>query len=236
MTSNSIKAVITFYVCAFAFKYGINFFLSFSKLSLLERLLWEVMACPILFLLVVLTAKLFIGKWDLKMVGWRKGNFSGSFLWVSALLLPTTIGNLLAAHVVGISAVMKGGNIGLNSPYPFWLFLFGLVFWSLSGVISFPLWQAFPYECLRDYSKKYVLPAIALPFILSYNAPLLTGAFKLGDILWLGIVFPLLYHKFRNSLSLTLAYVILFESPVLWCFGAVLGATVFLIGLYARVS
>ncbi|KXB01968.1 hypothetical protein AKJ43_02775 [candidate division MSBL1 archaeon SCGC-AAA261D19] len=191
-----------------------------------------------LFLSVILVSKLFLGEWKPRRIGWVKENFSMSFLWVSAVCLPLTLSSLVRVHVAGVSTVIESyhGAPGASAPYSLWLPLFAIVLWALFGATSFSFLQAFPYESLREYPKKYVLPSIALLFILLYNAPLVTGEFNVCDILWLGIIFLLLYHKFRNSLSLILAYVTLFEFPVLWCFGAAWGEAAFFTVLYARVA
>ncbi|KXA93998.1 hypothetical protein AKJ66_00085 [candidate division MSBL1 archaeon SCGC-AAA259E22] len=232
-----IKAVLAIYTCASVFTYGSFFFFpQFVSLSFSGRLIWSIVGFSGLFLSVIVVSKLFIGEWKTRRIGWVKENFSMSFLWISALCFPVTLGNLVRAHVVGASTVIESFGIGISAPYSFWLPLFAITFWSFSGATSFSFLQAFPYESLREYPKKYILPSIALLFILQYNAPLVTGEFNPGDILWLGTIFLLIYHRFRNSLSLILAYVTLYEFPVLWCFGAAWGEAAFFTVLYARVA
>lgn len=51
-------------------------------------------------------------------------------------------------------------------------------------------------------------------FILLYNAPLLTGEWKLDDIIFLGVVYPTILYRYRNSLGLIVSYVALYEMPV----------------------
>lgn len=229
-----VKATIAFYALVYLFMYGSVLVLpEFNTLSLLDRLVLSGITFSFLFL-VNFFIQTSSGGWIPKRIGWAKKNFLESFLWASVLLSPLAFSTLVMTYTSGMEMAMKRWNIGISPPYPSWLPLFGLAFWSLSGMIFFSFCQAFPYECLQKYPKRYVLPVVALLFILLYNAPLVTGEFRPDDILWLGVIFLLMYHKFRNSLSLILAYVVLFEGPVLWCFKAGWGSKVFIGLLYVR--
>ena len=89
-----------------------------------------------------------------------------------------------------------------------------IAMWLASGVFWFGLLQAFPYEVLIRRPKKVVIPLISLSSVLLYNAPLLTGEWKVDDIVFLGVLCPLIYHLTRNSVGIILNYVFLFELPV----------------------
>lgn len=112
--------------------------------------------------------------------------------------------------------------------------LIALLVWSISGIGIFVFLQAFLYECLRFKPKKYVLPLVMATTCLIYNAPLVSGAWKPDDILVLGVLYPLVYHKTRNSVGLILTYVLIFEAPVLWAFWFGWGWTVFWYFIYCR--
>ena len=111
----------------------------------------------------------------------------------------------------------------------------GIAYWSVNGVVSFSFLQAFPFETLRSYPRKYVVPGVALLFVLWSGHRYWGGTFRPDDILLLGAVSLLVYRYFRNSLSLVLAYVALFEPPILWCFGVAWNHSVFLAVIYARI-
>jgi len=230
-----LKAVIIVYILVFIIIYGTTL-ISFSLeyLSLLSHLFISISIVFSLFLLIYIISRYFLEVWSPKQVGWTTKNFSKSFLWASAPLLPFTLSLLIASYIFGTGTVMMWLDIGIEPPYPLWIPLFGIVYWLLGGIIAFSFWQAFSYECLEKYPKKYVIPVISVLFILLYNQPLITGDFNPIDIIWLGIIFLLIYYKFQNSLSLVVSYVFLFEGPVIWCFGVIFGDLVVLIILYIK--
>ena len=92
--------------------------------------------------------------------------------------------------------------------------LYAALVWSLAGLLWFHLVQSFPLSCLSQPLGPWSLPLIQLLFILLYNAPLLTGDWKPDDIVFLGLVFPMVLYLYRNSLGLIVSYVALFEMPV----------------------
>ncbi len=88
--------------------------------------------------------------------------------------------------------------------------LAAFITWLLSGFLVFSLLVAYPYE---NMGRKN-LPLVMLALILFYNLPLMTGEWKLDDIIFLGLIYPLIYSKTGNSLGLVLNYVALYEFPV----------------------
>jgi len=230
-----LKTVIIFYGLVFIIIYGLTFLLFFFEyLSLLIELFISFALALTIFLLIFIIIRYLLDGWNLELLGWKKKNFSKSLLWASASLLPSNLALSIACYVLGTDTVLTWVHTGIQPPYPAWLPLFGIFYWFLSGIISFSFWQAFPYECLKEYPKKYSIPIISILFILLYNQPLMTRAFYLTDIIWLGIIFVLIYHRFQNSLSLVMSYVFLFEGPVVWCFGIIFGELIFFIILNIR--
>jgi hypothetical protein len=229
-----LKAVIVFYVVVFGSIYGhlfLQFF--FEEISLLGRLFITGVLFIVFLLVIYLISSYLLGGWKPKQIGWSKEGFSESILWASALLLPLTFTALVVCYIMGIDNVKMWWDLGIEDP-PLWIPLYGVLIWLIGGLMYFSLWQAFPIETLKEYPKKYILSMVSILFILLYNYPLVTSAFRPTDIIWLGIIFVAIYYKFRNSLALVLCYVFLFEGPVVWCFGVIFGDFFFLILLYIR--
>ena len=92
--------------------------------------------------------------------------------------------------------------------------LVALLVWLFAGVVWFALVQAFPIQYLSRSLGIAAIPVASVMFILLYNAPLLTGEWKLDDIIFLGVVYPTILYRYRNSLGLIVSYVALYEIPV----------------------
>jgi hypothetical protein len=188
----------------------------------------------LMFLAVYSISKHFVGGWNLGMAGFKKENFVKSFLLASATLTPIQIFIIIGANLIGINSFRSRMAVPwLTPPYNPWLPLFAIVLWSLYGLFSFSILQAFPYETLKNH--KYMLLVISALWIGLYNTPLLTGEFSPDDILFLGIIFLLVYHRTRNALGLIPVYVLLYEGPILWIIGVAWGEEALLVTLYARM-
>jgi hypothetical protein len=187
------------------------------------------------FCFIFCASNRFLDTWNPNQVGWTKENFFESFLWASMLLLPLTIAGLVIGYVLGLETLINWWSINIQQPFPLWLPLYGIIFWILNGIIVFSFWVGYPQYLLKEDNKKYHLFIVSILFVFLYTKPILTGALKIVDIIWLGVIFIYLYHRYENSLSLILAYVLLFEGPVLWCFAIILGKIFLLILLYIRV-
>jgi len=238
----TVKVVIIFYITTYVLIYGLNFLVSSSLLSIEPGPVFLVLVNSSIilfyFVLIFFLSKLFLYKPVQVVLGLRREGTFRSLLWSGAIGTPIVVLLLFGVFVIGPEEVLKFAKPGwVNSqPYPVWLPLAALIFWSLSGIASFSLFQAFPYECLSEKPKKYVLPAIMVLWACLYNVPFLTGKWDPVDILFFGVIFTLIYHRTRNAVGLILNYVLVFEAPVLWTFWAAWGLIAFWIFLYIRVT
>jgi hypothetical protein len=228
-------AVCIFYVVAYITLYAANYLTiaHYVYLSVLNELLISAVAASVLFLVVYFISKRFFGRWNLGMIGFKKENFVKSLLLASAVLAPIEIFLVVAANLVGVNSLSTSWAISwLSPPYQLWLPFYAIAVWSLYGLISFSILQAFPHSLLKNY--KYALIAISVLWIGLYNFPLLTGQLLPDDILFLGILFLVVYHYTKNVLGMVIVYVLAYEGPVLWTIGAAWGSGTLIITLYAR--
>jgi hypothetical protein len=162
----------------------------------------------------------------LRTLGLKKEGILSSFVWANAFLLPILIflsGMLL---VSGPESLLANSSVPLPTPTPPWYPLFASTAWITSGVVAFPILQAYPYESLIDFPKRYVIPLIVVLWAGLYNASLLTGEFKPDDIIFFGFLFTVAYHKSRNSIGLVAAYV-LAEAPLWYVVAETWGVPIF---------
>jgi hypothetical protein len=191
-----------------------------------------------------LVSESFSEKKYLSFVGIKKSAMGKSFLWANAFVTPIPLLWLIGTQIVGIGVdtmLIAAKPHWISLPVSFWSFAFAILFWSLTAIISFCFWQAFPYELSRPLSGKYVVPLIAIFWASLYNAPLLTGKLDLFDIIFFGFLFTVVYYKSRNSVGILIAY-LLNENPLWWVMAATIApvfstdiGTVFVIFLIIRV-
>jgi hypothetical protein len=112
------------------------------------------------------------------------------------------------------SAFMCSVPLWFSRVDPLFLPVAAILFWLILGIVSLAFLQSFPINALSRASKKITIPLISILFIMLYNMPLLTWEWKLDDIIFLGILFPLILYKYGNSLGLVLSYTFLYEMPV----------------------
>ena len=118
-----------------------------------------------------------------------------------------------------------------NTP-PSLLPIYAILLWMGWGLLFFHVILAKAYEL----SGARTLPAISLTLVLLYNFPLLTGEWHLDDVLFLGVIFPIIYHFTRSSAGLVISYVLLYERPVLMAFLEGWGYSAFVAVLSVRVA
>ncbi len=166
------------------------------------------------------------GRNVIRLLGIRKEGLLESFLLSSGIIAIMNLMAIIYAMIsmnVGLGAILERART-LAETYrgAYWfegmpsslLPLAALVMWTAIGILYFSLIQAYGIEKL---GKKGILVAIMVSALL-YNAPLVTGQWKVDDLLILCILFPVIYWITGNSLGLVASYVIMFELPVLAAF------------------
>jgi len=238
-----IKSVILYYLLTFLTYYiARHFMLQLTQVFVsLYVLLIHLFILIGMLLITYVTSKssyLSYEKYSSSIIGVKKDGLGKSFLWANAFLTPIPLLWLVGTQVVGTDIMLIAAKPSwANLPISFWTFAFAILFWSSGGIIFFCFWQAFPYEALQSFPKKYVIPLIAILWAGLYNAPLLTGKLDPGDVIFLGFLFTVVYHKSRNSIGSLLAY-LLNENPLWWIIAATFGtamSTAFIIFLIVRI-
>ncbi|QTA38179.1 hypothetical protein JYK00_01160 [Thermosipho ferrireducens] len=154
-------------------------------------------------------------------LGIRKKNTFSSFLLAEAFSIPILLSWLIGVKVAGINAMLvaaKPSWINMED-VSFQSLFFAIILWTLTGIISFSFWQAFPYELMNSFPLKLKLTLIVILWSGLYNAPLLSGKFDLFDIVFFGLLFTIVYHKRKNSIGILIAY-LLNENPLWWIIAA----------------
>jgi hypothetical protein len=234
----SLNVACMFYILIYIITYIPNYVVitQYFYLDFLQRILISAAITSLMFLLIYFVSKYFVGNWNLGLVGLKRENFVRSFLLASAALTPIQIFIIVGANLIGINFFRNYMALPwLTPPYDPWLPLLAAVLWSSYGLFSFSILQAFPYEILKNHREKYALPAISALWIGLYNTPMLTREFLPDDILFLGVIFLIIYHRTRNALGLVPVYVLLYEGPILWIIGVSWGEGALLVTLYARL-
>lgn len=159
-------------------------------------------------------------------LGFTGGNLLKSIVLSSAsVFIPAAILGAAAYSLYGVNPFERllEATIYYNRHYaPPWfdnvprelLPLVALLVWLLAGVGWFAFVQSFPLLHLHRSLGVASIPIVSILFILLYNLPLITGDWDLGDIATLGVAYPIILYKYRNSLGLIVSYIILYEMPV----------------------
>ncbi len=106
--------------------------------------------------------------------------------------------------------------------------IIGILHWTISGVVSFVLLQAFPYEIAERHigsNKAFLVTLVlwiglynGLFYVLVLGLPLqVTVLGEVIDVIILGIAYLLVYRKVRSIIGLLIAYVFVYEAPVKAC-------------------
>ncbi len=219
-----IHRSLLYYAIAYAYLYGTYFVLRHLSMEPTPLTVVATNAMSLIFLLLIayyLSAPL---RWERRfpeLIGLRCRNalpslfVSGAFITVPGLAL---IG---VAAVTGLDllGLLYGNASRLSIPWFSYvsgpaLPLLAVAVWSISGLTWFSLLQAFPYEVMGGGRRLLSLIIVSLGFIGLYNLPLVTGEWKLDDIVMLGVAYPIAYALTRSSVGLIINYVFLFELPV----------------------
>ncbi|BES81827.1 hypothetical protein PABY_13940 [Pyrodictium abyssi] len=159
----------------------------------------------------------------MKCLGLSRRGLLESFILASAVWGVFVAAGLAYAVARGLGAgrlyEIYRGN-AMTAPGPTWfsdldpriLPVAASLFWMLTGLLCFSLVQAFILESLPRRPWSPLLAGVL--FVAMYNAPLLTGEWKMDDVIVLGMAYPVAYYMARNSIGLIGAYVAVYELPV----------------------
>ena len=232
---NDVALAIAWCGLSFVLVYGFNWAYLQGYVPLRLVVLVNLAGVSLMLMAACLIARHCLGKRPAQALGLRREGLLGSFLWPGVITTPLAISTLAGAYVSPELIAGLGSSEWLLhvSPRPY-VPLVALLTWSLSGISYFMLFQAFLYEILAERPRRCVLPAIWVLSCLLYNAPLMTGSWKLDDMLILGVLFPLVYARTRCSVGLIVTYVLVYEAPIKWAFWFSGGWLAFWALLYAR--
>lgn len=226
MVRKKIFSIIIFYLLVYLIIYIVNPLL-FSHLEILyiplRLLINHILILVGIFLIAHAVLRLNNENRILLTLGIRKHNLGNSFLWATALSTPISLFWIIGTWVSGVSKMLTIAKPSwINPPISSIVLLYSVSFWILSGVMVVMFWESFPYEFMRDFPKKFVIPLIIALWAGLYNTPLITGKFDPFDIIFFGFLFVMVYHKTRNSVGILMAY-LLNENPLWWVITAAFG-------------
>ena len=241
MPREKIVSITFFYSLAYLIAYIVNPFLSHLEMPYILSilLLTHILILIGTFLIVYVVLKLNNENCTLSTFGIRKHNLSNSFLWATALSTPIPLLWLIGTQIADVDTMLIAAKPSwANPPISLQVLISAILLWILAGIVAFIFWEAFPYEFMKDFPKKFVIPLIAVSWAGLYNTPLLTGKFDPFDVIFFGFLFTLVYHKTRNSMGILMAY-LLNENPLWWIIAAVFGPNIkvaFMTFLILRMS
>jgi len=227
-----LKIAVAYYVAAYTFLYGMVFSIhTYTADTIADKPAFIFLINILLLLVFLLVAYVFYrrmeGRAFKEFIGFKREGLVESLTATAASFTALNLVlAILAYSILGVNPLARFienvytycSTPWFNRVDPKLLPVAAVMLWFVSGTFHFALMQAFPYEVLSGRPKKYVILLVSALSILYYNLPLLTGEWKLDDIVFLGIVCPLIYHLYRNSLGIILNYVFFYEMPVLVAF------------------
>jgi len=227
-----LKIAVAYYVVAYAFVYGMTFLIHmYTADTIADKPAFVFLINILLLFAFLLVAYVFHRRMDgrafREFIGFKREGLLESLIATAAsftaLILVLAILAYLILGVKPLAKFIENAYTYRSTPWfdrvdPKLLPVAACMLWFISGTFHFALMQAFPYEVLSGRPKKYVIPLVSALSILYYNLPLLTGEWKLDDIVFLGVICPLIYYLYRNSLGIILNYVFFYEMPVLVAF------------------
>src|SRR5579875_444204 len=237
---NAHRNLVVFYSLIYAIDYLLFSYEPYRVLSSSGTIPDRLLSASI-FLLLIFSVVFLLNRDShlgpvLASIGFRRKGILRSFVWANAFLLPIMVNLLGMLLVAGPGSILAISQVPLPCPaVPFWYPLFALFTVLVAGIAFFPILQAFPYESLVDFPKKYTITLIAAVSATNYNVAFLTGTLRWDDILFFGLLFTIAYHETRNSIGLVVAYA-LAESWVWYVVAATWGTTVFVGAILARTA
>jgi len=225
--SRRLQFVVAYYLAIYVYGY-VGFILVYYYVpaimgDFIYALMYGLVEVFVFSLLAYIVYRRFGDKSFLHYLGFKREGLLDSLVLSSA---PFALYNLLLATiaylVLGVDPLSKFLTMTRECSVPPWfnqvspafLPIATILFWLLSGIVSFAFLQAFSIQVLSKISKKFLIPLVFILFVLYYNFPILTGKLKLDDVIFLGILFPLILYKYGNSIGLILTYTFLYEMPV----------------------
>ncbi len=233
-TSNSkvVLSTILYYIITYAYIYIIFFFIIKYFPNLISNpavTIATIIGAIAIFLVVAyLTYTLILGCDEsgfLQSLGLTTRNLLESLSFSSSSIAIPAIALGIIAYIGGADPVRMIFEDVVryleNAPPPWFsevpnhiLPLASIAVWSLVGIVWFAFLQVFPLNLLSRVAGPASVLVVSLLFILIYGAPLLTGDWKPDDIVILGVLFPIVLYRYRNSLGAVMSYVLLYEMPV----------------------
>ena len=233
-TSNSkvVLSTILYYIITYAYIYIISFFIIKYFPNLISNpavTIATIIGAIAIFLVVAyLTYTLILGCDEsgfLQSLGLTTRNLLESLSFSSSSIAIPAIALGIIAYIGGADPVRMIFEDVVryleNAPPPWFsevpnhiLPLASIAVWSLVGIVWFAFLQVFPLNLLSRVAGPASVLVVSLLFILIYGAPLLTGDWKPDDIVILGVLFPIVLYRYRNSLGAVMSYVLLYEMPV----------------------
>src|SRR5579884_3284526 len=208
---NAHRNLVVFYSLIYAIDYLLFSYEPYRVLSSSGTIPDRLLSASI-FLLLIFSVVFLLNRDShlgpvLASIGFRRKGILRSFVWANAFLLPIMVNLLGMLLVAGPGSILAISQVPLPGPaVPFWYPLFALFTVLVAGIAFFPILQAFPYESLVDFPKKYTITLITIA-----------------------------YHETRNSIGLVVAYA-LAESWVWYVVAATWGTTVFVGAILARTA
>ncbi len=233
-TSNSkvVLSTILYYIITYAYIYIISFFIIKYFPNLISNpavTIATIIGAIAIFLVVAyLTYTLILGCDEsgfLQSLGLTTRNLLERLSFSSSSIAIPAIALGIIAYIGGADPVRMIFEDVVryleNAPPPWFsevpnhiLPLASIAVWSLVGIVWFAFLQVFPLNLLSRVAGPASVLVVSLLFILIYGAPLLTGDWKPDDIVILGVLFPIVLYRYRNSLGAVMSYVLLYEMPV----------------------
>ncbi|MCE4602340.1 MAG: hypothetical protein F7B18_04070 [Desulfurococcales archaeon] len=233
-TSNSkvVLSTILYYIITYAYIYITSFFIIKYFPNLISNpavTIATIIGAIAIFLVVAyLTYTLILGCDEsgfLQSLGLTTRNLLESLSFSSSSIAIPAIALGIIAYIGGADPVRMIFEDVVryleNAPPPWFsevpnhiLPLASIAVWSLVGIVWFAFLQVFPLNLLSRVAGPASVLVVSLLFILIYGAPLLTGDWKPDDIVILGVLFPIVLYRYRNSLGAVMSYVLLYEMPV----------------------
>lgn len=140
---------------------------------------------------------------------------SDSFLLAEAFSTPIPLFWFIGTQIIGVDTMLTAAKPSWATTVSVRVLVSAILLWGMMSIIAFIFWETFPYEIMKDFPKKLVIPLIVALWAGLYNTPLLTMWQDLFDVIFFGFLYTLTYHKTRNSIGILAAY-LLNENPLWW--------------------
>lgn len=176
------------------------------------------------FLVMYLIARLFYGNPFGKIK--PLASYSESLIHILILMVPLYTYSVFAMFILGMRRFYLIEKPGFVDTWNYFLPLYAILFWLISGVMVAYFYHAVSYELFGKSNRLVSILSATILFALNYNQPFLTGLWNIEDIIFFGLVFAYSYSIKKNPLALLSVY-LLSEVPLWWCILIPFGKNVF---------